>query len=246
MLRGAVVSGDGAAPVVLGYARVSTDEQARSGLGIEAQRAAIDAWAAWRGRTVEHHDENGLSGMMPPAERPVLGPLLARLADPSDPADTLAVARLDRLGRSTIDVLALIEQAQAEGWHLVIREPEIDTTTPEGLAMATVLMAFARLERDMTARRTRDALAAKTAAGERLGRPVSAETRAAAERAAQLIAAGLTQAQAADALTAEGFPRATAAGGAWNQKAVSKALRTLRLDRAAAERAARPDGAEAS
>lgn len=233
--------------VVLGYARVSTAEQARSGLGLDAQRAAIDGWAAGSGAVVEHHAENGASGMMAPDERPVLGELLGRLADPADPAGTLAVSRLDRLGRSVVDVLDLLDRAEREGWHVVMLDVAVDTTTtPAGRMIATVMAAMARMERDMTAQRTRDALAAKKAQGARLGRPVSDATRDAAKRIAVLAAEGRSQRAIAAALTAEGWPRATPGAGPWTARAVGLALRSARLDNHAGAARAAHDSSEAA
>lgn len=231
--KSALEASAGAARVVVGYARVSTAEQARNGLGLDAQRAAIDSWAADRGHAVEHHSENGESGMVAPDHRPVLGALLTRLADSADPATTLAVSRLDRLGRSVVDVLNLFDRAKREGWHIVMLDLAVDTTTPAGLAVATVMAAMARLERDMTAQRTRDALAAKKAQGVRLGRPVSEATRRAAQRVAELAAQGMSQRDIARRLTAEQYPRATKTAGPWTARAVGLALHSAQLDKEA-------------
>lgn len=227
--------------VALGYARVSTVEQARSGLGIAAQRSAIEHWAAGRRdkTAVEHHEENGTSGMLAPQKRPVLSVLLDRLADPADPAHTLVVSRLDRLGRDVMEVLGLLERAQRQGWSVVMLDLDVDTASPVGRMTATVMASMARMERDMTAERTRSALAERAASGMRLGRPVSAETRAAAQRAEQLAADGLTLRAVSDALTAERWPRATGdRRRPWNINAVTRALRSLQLDRDAAAKAA--------
>ncbi|WP_420610676.1 recombinase family protein [Candidatus Poriferisodalis sp.] len=226
------------AGVVLSYARCSTSEQGRSGFGLDAQHDAVDAWAAVSGRTVEHHSEDGASGLLAPDARPVLSALLNRLADGDDPADTLAVSRLDRLGRSALDVLSLLDRAERERWNVVMLDVAVDTTTPAGLMVATVMAAMARMERDMTAQRTRDALARKAATGARLGRPVSDATRAAAARAEALAAEGLSQHAIADKLTAEQWPRATPAAGPWTARAVGLALHSLHLDRAAEQAAA--------
>lgn len=233
-----------ATSVALGYARVSTTEQARSGLGLHAQRTAIDGWAVSHGPAVEHYSENGESGMAAPDERPVLGALLMRLADPTDPATTLVVSRLDRLGRSVVDVLNLLDRAEREGWHLVMLDIAVDTTTPAGLMVATVMAAMARMERDMTAQRTRDALAAKKVAGVRLGRPASQATRDAARRIAVLAAHGMSQRDIARRLTAEQYPRATKTAGPWTARAVGLALRTARLDQEAEANAARYNAAQ--
>ncbi|WP_420608531.1 recombinase family protein [Candidatus Poriferisodalis sp.] len=227
--------------VALGYARVSTAEQSRSGLGIAAQQSTIDGWAASRlGQfAVEHHEENGASGMVAPEKRRVLSKLLNRLADPADPAKVLVVSRLDRLGRNVIDVLDLMDRAEREEWSVVMLDLGVDATTPAGRMVATVMAAMARMERDMTSERTRLALAERAAVGVRLGRPVSDETRAAARRAKALAADGLTLRAIADALTAERFPRATGdRQRPWNPMAVKRALHTLHLDREAEAKAA--------
>ncbi|WP_419838149.1 recombinase family protein [Candidatus Poriferisodalis sp.] len=226
--------------VALGYARVSTAEQARTGLGLAAQRAAIDDWAAGRSDkvVVEHHDENGASGMLAPEDRPVLSVLLDRLADSDDPASALVVSHLDRLGRSVIDVLWLMDRAQREDWSVVMLDLEVDATTATGRMIATVMAAMARMERDMTAEKTRRALAERAAAGARLGRPVSAETRAAAVRAEALAADGLSLRSIARTLTAEGWLRATGdRQRPWDAAAAGRALRSLQLDREAAAKA---------
>jgi DNA invertase Pin-like site-specific DNA recombinase len=218
---------------VYGYSRVSTDEQTASGLGLAAQVAAIDAEAARRGWTVEHLADTGVSGTVDPAARPVLGPVL----DAIGPGDLLVAAKLDRLGRSTLDVLGLADRADREGWSLVVLDLGLDTTTPVGRFTLTALAAVAQLERDLIAQRTRDALAAKRAAGVRLGRPVAVPAEV-AERIAADRAAGHTLQRIADALTAEDVP--TAQGGArWYPSTVRSVLRSLELDaEAAAARAA--------
>lgn len=112
-------------------------------------------------RAPPHHTENGLSGSVEPRRRPVLGSLLARLADTADPAAVLVVAKMDRLGRSVIDVLGLCETAERQGWSLVMLEPAIDATTAAGRSMLGMMAVMAQFERDMAGERTREALAAK-------------------------------------------------------------------------------------
>jgi DNA invertase Pin-like site-specific DNA recombinase len=149
-----------------GYTRVSTEEQAESRNGLEAQRAAIDAEAERRGWAVEHHMDAGVSGK-------IIGPSLREVLEllASGQGDGLVVAKLDRLSRSIINAANIIETAQAQGWSLVVLDLGIDLSTATGRAFAHTLMVFAQLERELISERTKAGLAAKRARGERLGRP---------------------------------------------------------------------------
>lgn len=217
----------------IAYLRCSTDEQTMSGLGLDAQAAALDAEAARRGwAIVEHQTDHGRSG------KNLARPALAAALDALDRGEAaiLAVAKLDRLTRSVADLAAILERAQRGGWAVVALDAPVDTTTPMGEAMAHICGTFAQLERRLIAQRTTDALAAKKAAGARLGRPVTlpAEVR---QRIAAERGRGVTLAAIADALTAESVP--TARGGArWYPSTVAGVLGSLDRDREAAEAAA--------
>ena len=73
------------------------------------------------------------------------------------------VAKLDRLSRSLLDFAALMEQARSSGWNLVALDLGVDTSTPAGEMMASVLATFAQFERRLIGQRTKDALAVKRA-----------------------------------------------------------------------------------
>jgi DNA invertase Pin-like site-specific DNA recombinase len=153
---------------VLAYARVSTDEQADSRAGLEAQRAAIEAECKRRGwAIVDTIEDGGYSAK----DLRRLGIQIALQELERGGADALVVAKLDRLSRSLIDFAALMATAQRQGWALVALDAPIDTSTPAGEAMASVLAVFAQFERRMIGERTREALAQKKAQGVRLGRP---------------------------------------------------------------------------
>ena len=188
----------------IGYLRVSTDEQAVSGLGLEAQRAAILAQAEALGVTViGWQEDEGLSGTVAPMDRPGLTLALNAMADGH--AERLIVAKLDRLGRSTLDVLNLDALARAEGWGLVLCDvPGLDTATPEGRMLLTQLASFAQFERDRIAQRTREALAVKKAQGVRLGRP-SVLSRDVVARIVSERDEGRTLREIAEGLTADGI-----------------------------------------
>ncbi|PBC77587.1 recombinase [Streptomyces sp. TLI_235] len=161
---------DRPADTAVAYVRVSTEEQAASGAGLEGQRAAIEAYAASRGWTVTAWcSDEGVSGASAPEDRPQLRAALQALRDGH--ASVLLFHRVDRLARKTADLLALRDAAEADGWSLSAADGSVDLTTPHGRTMFTMQGAFAELERDLIRARTRDALAALKARGVRLGRP---------------------------------------------------------------------------
>ncbi len=155
-------------PGVVAYCRVSTEEQAISGLGLAAQEKAIKAECRRRGLPlVAVHTDAGLSGKT--LVRPALTAALAALD--SGAGSVLMVAKLDRLTRSVHDATGLMMAADKGGWGLVALDAPVDTTTPQGAAMAQVLAVFAELERRLIGERTKAALAVKRSQGVRLGRP---------------------------------------------------------------------------
>lgn len=192
---------------VLGYVRVSTEEQAGSGAGLEAQRAAIVAECDHRGwELVDVVVDAGYSART--LKRPGIQQALGRLGEGE--AGGLVVAKLDRLSRSMLDFTGLMAGAQRQGWALVALDCAVDTTTPAGEAMANVLATFAQFERRLIGQRTREALAAKRAQGVRLGRP-STTPEEVVLRVRQERSGGATLAAIADRLTTEGVP--TSQGG---------------------------------
>jgi DNA invertase Pin-like site-specific DNA recombinase len=213
----------------IGYVRVSTEEQAVSGLGMDAQRAAIEQAAADRGWVLVGIEEDaGFSGKTTDG-RPGLAAAIHAVE--SKRADVLIVSKLDRLTRSLADFAALMEQARRKRWQFVACDLAVDTTTPAGELVANVMASVANWERRVIGQRTRDALAAKKAGGARLGRPrVLAEeirSRIVSERHA-----GTTWQRIADRLNDECVP--TARGGkSWQPATVSAAFRSAQLDQCA-------------
>src|SRR6185295_18467610 len=103
---------------VVAYARVSTDEQATSGAGLDAQRIAIEAEAQRRGWTVVGwHADEGISGGKGVEHRPGLAAAIEAVE--SGRAAGLLAAKLDRVSRSVLDTASLMEQARRGGWELV-------------------------------------------------------------------------------------------------------------------------------
>lgn len=193
---------------VVGYLRVSTEEQALSGAGLAAQRATIEAEATRRGWTiVAWFADEGISGKAI-ANRPGLADAITAVE--ARTAGALVVAKLDRLSRSVSDASGLLDRAAKAGWRVFSADLAIDTTTPAGEAAAAMMIVFSQLERRLISQRTKDALAVKKAAGVRLGRPTSLP----AEVVARIVTdhtAGESLGAIGRALTDEQVP--TAQGG---------------------------------
>ncbi|HET7386184.1 MAG TPA: recombinase family protein [Nocardioidaceae bacterium] len=208
--------------LAVGYVRVSTDEQASSGAGLDAQKAAINAEVERRGwQLVEVFTDAGASGKSLDG-RPALTDALRAVE--TGEAGTLVVSKLDRLSRSLLDFAGLMQRAQDVGWNLVALDLGIDLSTPAGEFLASVMASAAQWERRIIGQRTRDALAARRAAGVRLGRPsgVSLET---LDRIVAARAEGMSLAKIADNLNADEVP--TAQGGArWHASTVRAVLQS--------------------
>ena len=151
--------------------RVSTDQQANSGLGLEAQKAAVAAQVAQEGWDIAHEvSEDGVSGKSPLAERTGLTRAMAIVA--SGQAEILLVAKLDRLSRDPLNML-IIEKtiADCDGRIVSCAGEGTASNDPAQVLMRRVMSAVAENEAAMISQRTRVALAAKKARGERIGRP---------------------------------------------------------------------------
>lgn len=155
----------------IGYARVSTDEQTNA-----AQLAALEA----AGCAPIYQEKASSRRHLPEREQ--------ALAAARDGA-TLVVWRLDRLGRTMSDLLAVLDQITAQGGHFESLTEKIDTTGAAGRAMLHIIAAFAQFERDTISERTRAGLAAARKAGRIGGRP-RALTRQQIDQAAQLVEGG--------------------------------------------------------
>lgn len=139
---------------MIGYARVSTDEQSTASQAEELRAAGC--------HTVS--EEHGSGGSR---TRPVLARLVREMA----PGDTLVVVRLDRLARSLSHLLEVIEQLEKRGVHFRSLRDPVDTSTPQGKFALQVLGAAAELERSLIRDRTRAGLASARKAGRIGGNP---------------------------------------------------------------------------
>jgi site-specific DNA recombinase len=152
----------------LGYVRVSSDEQADSGLGLEAQRQRIRTYAELKGlHLADILEDPGVSGGKPLGTRPG-GTRLLESVRRSKPV--VVVARLDRLFRSVADAAQTIVDFDRRGIELVAIAEGFDMTNPYGRAMAQMASVFAELERAMIRERTRAAMKVKRTRNERISR----------------------------------------------------------------------------
>jgi len=219
---------------VIGYVRVSTGEQAHSGLGLEAQRRRIQAQARANGwNLLALFEDAGVSAKT--LERPGLNAALEMLT----PGRVLLALKMDRLTRSAGDLLRFQKMVDGRGAAWATVQERIDTTTATGRLMRTLLATLAEWERDTIAERTVAALASKKERGERLGTtplgyrtekdeegstrlvPVACEM-ATVLRARELHGLGYSLPSIARTLTHENH--STKRGGRWFATSVSRLL----------------------
>jgi DNA invertase Pin-like site-specific DNA recombinase len=203
---------------VIGYVRVSTDEQHTSGAGLAAQKAAIIAECERRGYELVRiiGEDAGASGKT--LERKGLQDAMAILD--AKKADVLMVSKVDRLSRKLDHGAQVMDRAQRKGWSLVCLDMGIDMTSPSGAFMGHMLLAGAQYERSLIGQRTKAALAVKREQGVRLGRPQTLPDDV-VERIARARADGLSFPAIAQQLNDDGVP--TARGkGAWRWESVRK------------------------
>lgn len=180
---------------LIGYARVSTKAQ-------DTDRQEIDLLAAG----VRHDDlyvDHGVSGAK--ASRVALDKALDALHD----GDTLVITTLDRLGRSTVNMLALAEEIKGKGAGLRVLNlggGNVDTSTPMGAMVFTVMAALGQMELEIKKERIGDSVAKRRAAGKSLGGRKVQFTDRQIKSAARLIESGEPAAQVARDL---GMSRAT-------------------------------------
>jgi DNA invertase Pin-like site-specific DNA recombinase len=150
----------------ISYTRVSTTDQADSGAGLAAQRAAIDAFAGRSDMTITAAFEDaGISGAAGLEDRPGLMAAVDQLRR----GDVLLIAKRDRLGRDQMAVL-MIERAVAKRGASIMSADGIgNAADPGSQFMKQIVDAAAVYERGLIRARTKAAMAAKRAAGQRIG-----------------------------------------------------------------------------
>src|ERR1700691_5011750 len=147
------------------YARVSTTNH---GQDVGLQTSGLEQFAQARGwQIIDTYIDNGVSGTKD--SRPELNRLIADAHNPR--FDVVAVWRFDRFARSVSHLLRALETFNALGIAFVSLSEQMDTTTPAGKMVFTVLGAVAELERSLIVERVRAGLRNARAKGKTLGRP---------------------------------------------------------------------------
>jgi DNA invertase Pin-like site-specific DNA recombinase len=206
------------------YVRVSTAAQASSGLGLEAQRRAIrEAADAGTFEVGSWHEDAGYSGASM-SRRPALA-VLAEVK--SGTAGGIVVARIDRLGRSSADVLGLVERAQREGWRLLALDVGLDSATPAGELVAAALAMAARFEWRRISERQQEKFTELRRQGRARGR--ASAPREVADLIIGLREAGSTWQAIADMLNGQKVPTPRG-GSAWRPSSVRSADATRRRE----------------
>jgi DNA invertase Pin-like site-specific DNA recombinase len=215
-------------PTVIAYRRVSTDEQGDSGLGLEAQAAAIAAELERRGWKLAADYSDVASGKTTDG-RPGLAQAVAHARRSKG---VLVAAKLDRVSRSVLDFTRMLHDADHAGWKvLMVDTPEMDTTTADGEFQAHLWIALAQRERRLIGERTSQALQALKARGTRLGPPRLTPQRV-VDRVVSERDAGRSWPSIAKGLEQDGVP--TVRGGSWRVSTVQRIYRSHVLDQEAA------------
>lgn len=224
---------------VVGYTRVSTDEQAAGGSSLAAQADKIRLYCELHGHElVGIESDPGASAKT--LDRPGLAAALTALRARTGDVEGVVIAKLDRLTRSLRDWSALIDEffgdrpRQRRGLFSV--SDSIDTSSASGRLILNVLMTVAQWERETIGERTRDTLQSKIARRERVGKVRFGDDLAADGRAVRANDAerdaiarmtawrteGASYREICRRLDADGV--ATKEGGAWRPATVRRIL----------------------
>ena len=205
------------------YARVSSTRQALEGLSLEAQERVTREVAERDGYEVASYTDSAKSGKSL-RTRTALLEALEELN--SGKASALYVARLDRLARSVSDLLFIVDQSKRHNWRLVLLDVGVDTGSPNGRLILSMLGSVAEFERGLISERQKDTHAERRSRGlvwgVHLGNTpeTSPEVRA---RVKSLREAGLTLRAIAERLNEEKVPTARA-GAKWYASTVKHLL----------------------
>lgn len=156
--------------VAIGYSRVSTEDQAREGFSLDAQRARIRAYCSAKGYTLlREFVDDGFSGRT--MNRPAFLELMRAVSEGLqgdkgvERVGAVIVAKFDRLNRNLYDFLATQREMQRHGVHFASVDETIDTRGPFGRFFLQVIGAFAELESRIIAERVRHGMRQKALAG---------------------------------------------------------------------------------
>ncbi|KVJ59166.1 recombinase family protein [Enterobacter hormaechei] len=169
---------------VIGYVRVSTSDQTVTNQQQQITEAGYQV-AKW-------FTDSAVSGSTKATEREGFGDLLNYVRE----GDTLIVIGIDRLGRTTIDVLSTVETLQAKGVKVISLREGFDLSTPVGKAMLCMMAGLASLEKDLIAERRTAGIKRAQSEGVHCGRPIKATS----EQVQELLSQGMSPKQVQDEL----------------------------------------------
>lgn len=222
-----------------GYIRVSTSEQVSDGVSLAVQRSKIAAYCELNDLPlIDVIEDAGISGKS--LARPGIQEVIKRMRDGE--ANALVILKLDRLSRSTRDVLHLVETIEQNDWMLHSISERLDTSTASGRFVITILSALAEMERQQIGERTALALQHMKSNGHTLGTtpmgfksnkgsdgrrsliPCEAE-QSILRRIADLRLSGLSYGRIADLLNAEELP--TKRGAKWHPSTIQSLVQKV-------------------
>jgi site-specific DNA recombinase len=156
---------------VVAYYRVSTDKQAQSGLGLEAQKESVQRFCKANGYTiVSEHTEAGVSGKSELSERPALLAAIASIQVSN--SGMLVAAKIDRLSRDVLIQLTLEKHLSKLGARFVSAAGEgTEDESPQSQLLKNILSSVSQMEAAMISLRTQAAMKAAKKRGVHLGRP---------------------------------------------------------------------------
>jgi len=166
---------------IIGYARVSTEGQELTAQLEQLNSAGVDKIFKEKASGVKQ-------------DRPQLAAMLDHLRE----GDTVIVCKLDRIARSTKHLLEIVETLEARKVSFKVLNINLDTSTPTGKLMLSMLASIAQFEREMMLERQREGIRLAKDAGRYQGRKATA--RALSDKALELLAQGKTKQAVADEL----------------------------------------------
>lgn len=147
------------------YLRVSTDKQTK---GLEAQERVLKAYLSENDiKAYRLYKDEGISGAK--SSRPQLDKMMKSIR--SGEHSSVLVYSFSRFARSTRHLLTALEEFQSLDVSFVSLTEKVDTSSPMGRALFTIISAISQLERELVGERVRNGLANAKAKGKRLGRP---------------------------------------------------------------------------
>ena len=189
---------------LIGYTRVSTEDQVTDGHGLDSQRRLIERWADGNDHRIVRWASDVKTGAR-------IGPGLADVLESLrlGEAEGIVVSKVDRISRSFVNFGSILDRSIAQGWSLIVLDPPMDLSSPFGRAMGRILATFAEFEREQIGDRVRSGLAAAKDRGVKLGadRLVPDETVAVIR---ELRAEGLGYERISQRLNELGLPAAKA------------------------------------